>query len=331
MLRVAGLCVVLLAVGCGPAPIAPVPPAAPPSEPRAPEARPEPPPPPTPTPPQARAEQQDPEDCNPLVAPLERRDGGLVVHAPPRGVQSFRGRLRSHITGSLSAGSERVWAGPQVPGFVPLTDGPRELFLLDHQPDGSFMALYREPYANDGACPLGSSRNCTFVVTVFERCGDVRWSYALHDSFPRADQLEVQDVRVVDGTLYYNEACQTYSRDAGKKCSYLVAADPQAGQTLWRSRPLVSNNRFAVVGDYIVAGYGFTAEKDTLKVVRRSDGKVMHSVRLPKAPEDVRLVEPGVIEVVVYPGDAVLPFRLQGWDGDAPKLQRIAADPPSSR
>ncbi|MBV1858278.1 MAG: hypothetical protein KUG77_07690 [Nannocystaceae bacterium] len=228
--------------------------------------------------------------------------------------------MRSHVEGTLSADSARVWVGPQVPGFVPLVEGSAELFLLGHQRDGSFLAFYRDPYGAS-SCTLGGPNNCAYVATLFAHCGDVMWSISLTDLMSRPDHLEIQDIQLEGDTLYFNEACQSYSKDAKGKCSSLVAVDPAANEVLWKSKSLVSNGVFFISGDYIVAGYGFTAERDTLSIVRRSDGRVMgRPQRLSKAPQDIRLLEPGMLEVEVYPGDTTYLFRMVGWDGPSPKL-----------
>ena len=93
-----------------------------------------------------------------------------------------------------------------------------------------------------------------------------------------------------------------------------------ANQALWRTKSLVSNGVFFISGDYIVAGYGFTAERDTLSIVRRSDGRVMGQQRLPKAPQDIRLLEPGMLAVEIYPGNTTSLFRMVGWETASPKL-----------
>ena len=55
---------------------------------------------------------------------------------------------------------------------------------------------------------------------------------------------------------------------------------------LWRSAPLTSNARsFAIVGEHIVAGYGFTAEPDFLFLLDRATGKPTQTVPVPNGPE----------------------------------------------
>lgn len=320
MLRRCGFLMVVALTGCGPqnkpisAPQTPATSAPSPTIAAAPATPPEP-------APQAQPQQPaDPNDCNPFVAPLSRTGGKLTVHAPPRkSERPFGSRMRTHVDGSLSADSPRVWVGPQVPGFVPLVEGTAELFLLNHESDGSFLAFYRDPYGAS-SCALSGNDNCKYVATLFAHCGEVKWSIGLSELLSRPDRLEIQDIQLEGDTLYFNEACQSYSKEAKGKCSALVAVDPVANEVQWRSKPLVSNGVFFIAGDYIVAGYGFTAERDTLSIVRRSDGRVMGKQRLPKAPQDIRLLEPGIIEVEVYPGNTSYLFRMVGWETPSPKL-----------
>lgn len=260
----------------------------------------------------------EPREPNPYIAPPLRRAGDLTVEAPPREpTDDFGGRMRAHVEGSLSKGSPRVWVGPQVPGFVPLMQDTAELFLLDRVGD-EFMAFYRDPYGAS-SCGLGDSRNCHYFVRIYDVEGNERFGVALHELLSASSQLEVQDVRWADGVLYFNEACQSYSRQAKGKCSSLVAYDPSAGEIRWRTRPLVSNNRFLIHGDHIVTGYGFTAERDYVYVVRRRDGTVVQKLAVPTAPEGFTLTEDGLLEVLLYPNERRL-FALQGWDGAKPRL-----------
>ncbi len=188
--------------------------------------------------------------------------------------------MRAHVEGALSRGSPRVWVGRDVPPFVLVQGGTRELFLLDQAPDG-FVGLYRDPYGAS-SCRLDGDANCSFGAALFECSGKTRWLFALDPFLSRKDHLEIQDMRYADGVLYFNEACQSYSREAQGKCSSLVAVEPLTKTLLWRTRPLVSNATFLVAGRYLITGYGFTAEPDALFLVRRSDGKIMSSTPIPR-------------------------------------------------
>ena len=271
----------------------------------------------------------EPREPNPYVAPLLRQAGDLTIEAPPRGrSDDFRGRLRTHVEGALSKGSPRVWVGPQVPGFVPIIEGTQELFLLDRVGD-EFMAFYRDPYGAS-SCGLGADANCDYSVRLYDVAGEEQWSVALGPLLSRPTYLEVQDIRYADGMLYFNEACQSYASGAKGQCSALVAYDPKAGELRWRTRPLVSNGDVFVSGDYIVSGYGFTGERDYLFVVRRSDGKIMQKVAVPKAAQTFTRTEDGLLEVSIYPGTRLL-FEMRGWDTGKPKLVRTKRKPAPGR
>lgn len=269
-----------------------------------------------------------PREPNPYVVPPVRRGGDLTVEVPPRTTAGrMGGRLRSHVDGGLSKGSPRTWVGPQVPYFVPLVEGTAELFLLDRVGD-EFMAFYRDPYGA-GSCGLGDATNCHYLVRLYDLAGEVRWSVALHEILSRPTYLEVQDVHWADGTLYFNEACQSYASGAKGKCSALVAYDPVAQQVRWRTRSLVSNGDFLIHGDYIVCGYGFTSERDNLHVVRRRDGAVVKRLPLPRAPEHLGLGVDGRLEVTLYPG-TLRTYAFVGWDGPSPTLVRAERDAAAS-
>ena len=226
--------------------------------------------------------------------------------------------MRAHVEGALSRGSPRVWVGRDVPPFVLVQGGTRELFLLDQAPDG-FVGLYRDPYGAS-SCRLDGDANCSFGAALFECSGKTRWLFALDPFLSRKDHLEIQDMRYADGVLYFNEACQSYSREAQGKCSSLVAVEPLTKTLLWRTRPLVSNATFLVAGRYLITGYGFTAEPDALFLVRRSDGKIMSSTPIPTAHSTLDLAPDGVLTVGTHNANPALRFRAEGLDGERPRL-----------
>jgi hypothetical protein len=266
--------------------------------------------------------------CGASRVPRERRAGDLVVRTPAPAVAEVAGaRLRTDTRGTLSHGARRTWAGRDVPAFVPLTVGTRELFLLD-EVEGGLLALYRDPYGAS-SCTLGGEANCAFEVHLYDCAGARRFAVVPSDHFPRPDRLEIQDVRYDGGVLYYNEACQSYSREAGGRCSQLVAFDPAAGRVLWRSAPLRSNGPFLVRGRYLVTGYGFTAEPDALFVLRRSDGATVSRAPLP-TQQHALAVEGDVLVATLYLDDRRA-FRMVGFDGAAPRLVPVPSRPGAPR
>lgn len=248
--------------------------------------------------------------------------------------------MRADIDGPLSAQGPRFWVGMEVPSFVQIASGTLELFLLDKVtvaapplPEGAapegFLAFYRDPY-DASSCALSGSNNagnCAYGAALYHCSGKLLWVVTLNPFLSRPDQLEIQDVRYDGGVLYFNEGCQTYSKDAGGRCSSLVALDPVAKNVLWRSAPRTSNNAFVIHGQYILAGYGFTDEPDFLYVVRRSDGKVMQRVPVSTAHQQINVERDGTVSVVLYDG-APLRFMAQGFDGASPKLVKLSARDP---
>jgi hypothetical protein len=238
------------------------------------------------------------------------------------------GRMRTHISGTLAAGGRygggRTWNGDQVPAFVPRTLDTLELFVLDDA-DAGYLAFYREPYELK-SCKLGGGQNCAYEVRHYDGGGQLKWQLRPNDLMSRTEDLEIQDVRLAGGVLYFNEGCRSYSLGADGQCSSLVAVDPVARKVLWRTPPLVSNGRFVIRGCYIVTGYGFTSEPDFVFLVARPTGKVLQKIPLASAPEKMTLVGRDMLDVEIYSG-AVGRFKLVDFDGPNGKLKLLDEDP----
>jgi hypothetical protein len=255
---------------------------------------------------------------------LHRLDGLVVMtpsptQAPPPGL-----RLRTMVRPA-----DRLWIGVDIPGHVPLEVGELKLDLLDPIPGGGWVATYRERF--EPCYARGANVNCGTLVKIFDSKSSEKVSVLLDGYLSRPDRLEVQDVRYVadgkGGTLYFNEACQSYSKEAGGKCSSLVAFDPFASKVLWRSAPLFSNNAFLVTGQYLVAAYGFAGEPASIRVLRRSDGKVMDTQKL--ASTNFEMSTAGdVLSVEMYSKYGRANFRMDGFNGAAPQLVALPTTPP---
>jgi hypothetical protein len=235
------------------------------------------------------------------------------------------GRLRSHTEGPLSGSDRRTWVGPPVPPHVPTRAGTLELFVADDA-DGGILALYREPY-DLSSCQLSGATNCAYEARHYDDRGRLAWKLALNDLLSLPHHIEVQDIRLAGGVLYFNEACQSYSSGAHGQCSRLVAIDPVQRKVLWRTDPLVSNGRFRVRGCYIVAGYGFTAEPDHVHVVDRATGRVLQSIAVSSSPEELTLRGRDRLDARLYSG-LVRRYRLDNFDGAPARL--VELDPPES-
>lgn len=154
-----------------------------------------------------------------------------------------------------------------TPTFVARRLGDLQLHIAESTADG-WLALYKGPIPQDWV-------NARYRIVMWAPNGERAWELDPAGYFSRTDHLEIQDIRYADGELYLNEACQTYARDAGGRCSALMRIDPVTGDVVWRTRDRISNNVFLLDGDHVVAGYGFTAEPDSLFLVARSTGTVV--------------------------------------------------------
>lgn len=245
---------------------------------------------------------------------IARYDQLVVMTPTPTQAAPINLRLRTMVRPA-----DHLWIGPTIPAFVTPALGHLDLDLLDARPGGGgWVATYRQTFDD---CGYGKGKNCSTLVKLFDGSGKETWSVALDGLLSRRDQLEVQDVRYAEdtGTLYYNEACQTYSAEAGGRCSALVALDPLTKRVLWRSASLTSNNEFFVTGNYLVTAYGFTNERCSVRVIRRRDGAVMDEHRL--AGANFEMIRTGNHLQILLPtnhGDAN--FTMSGFDGAAPKL-----------
>lgn len=155
------------------------------------------------------------------------------------------------------------------PAYVRAELDGLQLFIADRTADG-WLAFYRGPL---GGAPDGG--NVAYRAILYGPDGSPAWDTNLNRFLSRTDRLEVQDIRYADGRLYLNEACQSYSREAGGACSSLLRVDPAAGTVDWRTPPRTSNNVILLHGPYVVAGYGFTAEADSLFLVDRASGRIL--------------------------------------------------------
>jgi hypothetical protein len=119
---------------------------------------------------------------------------------------------------------------------------------------------------------------------------------------PQWAQFAVQDAtyaQVRGNTLYVCNGGGSYARDVRGKKGFVTAINLVAAQTLWRSDPLVCNSTFAVTGEHLVTGYGFTDEPDFLYVLSAADGVSLAKAPLQSGPDTVTL-NAGTLRVEAY-------------------------------
>jgi hypothetical protein len=99
---------------------------------------------------------------------------------------------------------------------------------------------------------------------------------------------EIVWAREANGVLYVTNSHLTYAKSSYGQNAYVTAFDMKSKRRLWRSKALVANAQtFAVTPDYLVTGYGFTAEPDWLYLLDRRTGRVVERLSLPSAPEKI--------------------------------------------
>lgn len=184
---------------------------------------------------------------------------GLSNHNKPNGRMY---RLRQSIPADL-------------PAFVPRTLGNQNLVIADPTPDG-WLCLYKGPFPMDNA-------NCSYTATLVSDMNRLTFSLDLNQFLSRPTDLEIQDIRYLDGKLFFNEACQSYSSQADGDCSALVCMNPFLPQVLWRTPNLTSNNILIMHKGVIICGYGFTAEPDYLYLVDAATGSILSATELDSA------------------------------------------------
>ncbi|MCP4871094.1 MAG: hypothetical protein GY898_20495 [Proteobacteria bacterium] len=183
---------------------------------------------------------------------------------------------------------------------------------------GGALARYRGPGRDD----------VPRETVQFYNASGMAWSVSLNAFYAPVEWIATNRVQYVDGILYFDDACQTYSRDSEGRCSSLYAVEPFTQTQMWRSEPLVSNTDFVMVWDYIVTGYGFTDEADFVRILRRSDGVEVSKLWVETAPVSIELMswtsdagEP-VVWVALY-DDTAYSIAITGLASGNPKLRAI--------
>jgi hypothetical protein len=159
-------------------------------------------------------------------------------------------------------------------------------FLYAIRSGGRFLGLYGPDYAG-GSIVAGVSEG-----------GEVEFAldFSNYRLAPRNVQgdLEYVEQRVLwaewrGDVLYVEHGHRTYAKSSHGMNAYISAIDVRSGKPLWHSAPLVANatNFTFIGGQYLVTGYGFTAEPDFLYVLRAKDGAPAAKIPVKSGPTHI--------------------------------------------
>ena len=187
------------------------------------------------------------------------------------------GRVQLELVSSRYVDPGLVPPSPKPPGWAPRAYRGSDLVLAVNQPGRTFLAYGEHGGPTRYLVAKGPARGTRYTL-------DITSLGRVTNAWP----LELRWAREVGGVLYVANAHRTYGSTTRNRNGYLTALDPRTGRVLWQSRSLVANaDSFAVVGDVIVTGYGFTAEPDYLYVLDRGTGRVLARLSLPTGPETI--------------------------------------------
>jgi hypothetical protein len=118
------------------------------------------------------------------------------------------------------------------------------------------------------------------------------WRYALPPRVAPGEREfvyeEVVYAREAADVLYAETAHSTYAKSSYGLNAYLNAVDLKTRKLRWRSPALVANaGNFVLLGDTLIAGYGFTSEPDYLYAIDRRTGRMRGRLLLPSSPERI--------------------------------------------
>lgn len=160
-------------------------------------------------------------------------------------------------------GPDIVALPPGARPDIPLTYGDAKLRSIAES-DGKLLLLYGPRYV-----AVVSGRSVSGVL-------DLEPSSLPLDDDDRHFS-DVHDVVHSGGVLF---VCRGYNAWRATRKGYVAAVDAATGELRWRSDAKVCGGLLALVGDYVITGYGEAIIGFALKLLRRTDGVTVQSIPL---------------------------------------------------
>jgi hypothetical protein len=253
----------------------------------------------------------------PPFAAFVRADRAPTASAKPRLVQ--RSSQRNQITDDAAWFQRNELAPHGFVGGRPVGGGQLPPGIPAKV--GGLMTLWGHTSPTGTALVLGPDWSGGSRVAVLAPDGAPRelfdfaaWSRAPITTPGDEDYVEqrVRWAEVHGDVLYVATSHSTYAKSSAGKNAFVSAIDLRDGALLWQSAPLVANGEnFLTIGDWIVCGYGFTAEPDALFVLDRATGKTIARSPLPSGPSQL-VLKGGTLFVRTYDHDLSFQLELPG-------------------
>lgn len=162
--------------------------------------------------------------------------------------------------------------------------------ITQHFVDSSYHFIAYEGERNSGRYLVIMNKDMDSVIAALDfyyyQKAPVSRKYG-YDGFDFTSQ-GLAWVKCINDTLYFSTHHRTYADSSERKNAYITCFDLKSKEVIWRSDPLISNARtFALHGDHIFTGYGFTNEDDFIYGLNRFTGKVLLKHPLKKGPSMV--------------------------------------------
>lgn len=155
------------------------------------------------------------------------------------------------------------------------------------------------------------------LLTVYNAEGKRLYTFDFHD-FVYAEGYEYNPfvdrslayALIKDNMLYVNYYHRTYAESCPKN-AYMLAINLDDGYIVWKSLPLLSNSgNFVIAGDYIITGYGFSAEDHYISLINCDTGSEEQRIPTKKSP-DYFALDGNKLYVRTYSYDLVYDLKLE--------------------
>ena len=145
-----------------------------------------------------------------------------------------------------------------------------------------------------------------YVAYDFE---NYRMSPKTKDNYYGVNEQSVCDVYTEGNIMYVSHSGGGNSVEFGYQTGYISAINMLTNEVIWTTQPMTNNcSKIAVVGNSIIAGYGFSEEPDFLYVLDKYSGQRVQKIPIKNAADYV-FVKGQTVYVGTYSYDYV--FAIQ--------------------